>query len=271
MKVNHGKKINIIPIAIVLILFSIGNAWLSTLTVIPLQMGQALVKGKLYTGPIERVVDERGVVSVGVTAEQRNGDAVFIPAERLDEITYDLFWDIDQAVLMDAEGGSFWLTYEDLLIAYAILVVAFLAFRIAVFLVLLVLQGVTVIGNQTAAHIRKGVHFLIKPMRMLLFGYILVVFYQHRIFGYEEEAEAFSIFILIYGLYFLFVIIKRLLDIRRYWTVHSSEGDTRSLSVNPTGSEVAYSPMATMPTAKHDNDLIQRKKRTFKHQTSRYN
>ena len=271
MNVKRGKKINIFPIAIVLILLSIGSSWVSSVVTIPLQMGQALVKGELYAGPIERIVDERGVVSVGITAERTDGDIVFVPAERFDEITQEFFWDTDQAVFMNAEGATFWLTYEDLLLAYAILVLSFLAFRIASFLVLSVFQGLTVIENQTAIHIRKGIHFLIKPMRMLLFGYLLAVFYQYRIFGYEEEAEAFSIFILIYGLYFLFVIVKRLLGIRSYLALHAVNGKIRNSPVNSTASEVIHSPMSTMPTTKHENDLIQRQKRTFKHQTSRYN
>lgn len=91
MNQKRGKKINFLPIIIVLILLSAGSSWVLSIVSLPVQMGQALVTGELYTGRLERVVDERGSVAVGITAAGSDGNQVFIPAERLEDITNDFF------------------------------------------------------------------------------------------------------------------------------------------------------------------------------------
>lgn len=271
MNQKRGKKINFLPIIIVLILLSAGSSWVLSIASLPVQMGQALVTGELYTGRLERVVDERGSVAVGITAAGSDGNQVFIPAERLEDITNDFFSDVDQAVFLDAEGGTFWLTYEDLILAYIILVLAFLVCRMGLFLALFVLHAFAIIRSQTAATIRKGIHLLIKPLRMLMVGYILVVFYQYRIFGSEEEAESFSIFILIFALYFLYVISRRLIDIRSYWIVQTKKDRLMPPTTTGSSSEKAETPTVIEKQVFQDNELIKRQKTTFKHQTSRYN
>ncbi|WP_353102154.1 hypothetical protein [Myroides odoratus] len=271
MNQKRGKKINFLPIIIVLILLSAGSSWVLSIASLPVQMGHALVTGELYTGRLERVVDERGSVAVGITATGSDGNQVFIPAERLEDITHDFFSDVDQAVFLDAEGGTFWLTYEDLILAYIILVLVFLVCRMALFLTLFVLHAFAIITNQTAAATRKGIHLLIKPLRMLMVGYILVVFYQYRIFGSKEEAESFSIFILIFALYFLYVISRRLMDIRSSWIVQTKKDRLMPQAVTSSSSEKAETPTAMEKQVFQDNELIKRQKTTFKHQTSRYN
>jgi len=271
MNQKRGNKINFLPIIIVLILLSAGSSWVLSMASVPVQMGQALVTGELYTGRLERVVDERGSVAIGIVGTKLDGNQVFIPAERLEDITHDFFWDVDQAVFLDTEGGTFWLTYEDLILAYIILVLAFLVCRMGLFLGLFVLHAFAIIGNQTAAAIRKGIHLLIKPLRMLLVGYILVVFYQYRIFGSEEEAESFSIFILIFALYFLYVVIRRLVEVRNYWAMHTKKDHLMPQAATVSTVEREGIQTGMEKQVVQDNDLIKRQKTTFKHQTSRYN
>lgn len=272
MNTTRGKKINFVPIILVLILLSAGSSWISSIATIPLQMGRALVMGKVYTGPLEQIVDEQGRVHLGIVTTEMEGEAVFIPAERLDDITLDYFREVDQAVLVEeASGGTFWLTYEDLLLSYGMLVVVFFVVRIAVFLLLYLLYSFGLIESPTAAAIKKGMHLLIKPMRMLALGYILWTFYQFRIFGSEEEAESFSVFMLIYALYFLFVIGKRLWTIRRLGAIRTPKEESSYQSKAVVNAAYEMTRPETDQQVLHDNDLMKRKKITFKHQTSRYN
>lgn len=272
MNTTRGKKINFIPIILVLILLSAGSSWVSSIATIPLQMGRALVTGNLYTGPLERIVDEQGRVHLGIATTQREGEAVFIPAERLEDITLDYFREVDQAVLVDeTSGGTFWLTYEDLLLSYGILLVVFFIARMAVFLLLYLLYSFRIMENQTIATIKKGMHLVIKPMRMLALGYILWTFYQFRIFGSEEEAESFSVFMLIYALYFLFVIGKRLWAFRGVGAIRTPKEASSYQSREVVHAAYEMTRPETDQQLLHDNDLIKRKKITFKHQTSRYN
>ncbi|WP_410879519.1 hypothetical protein [Myroides sp. DW712] len=271
MNTSRGKKINFIPIILVLILLSAGSSWLSSIAIIPTQMGRALVASELYTGPLERITDEQGNVQLGIVTTGATGEAMLIPAERLDDITLEYFREVNQAVLVDeASGGTFWLTYEDLLLSYGILVVVFFVARIAVFLVLYLLHTFALIGNQTATAIKKSLHLLIKPMRMLALGYVLWTFYQFRIFGSEEEAELFSVFMLIYALYFLFVIGKRLWAIRHLGAFRSPIEESAYQTKKVVHSAYETTRPETDQQVLHDNDLIKRKKITFKHQTSRY-
>ncbi|MGS4344834.1 hypothetical protein ACKUSY_04340 [Myroides odoratus] len=271
MNTSRGKKINFISIILVLILLSAGSSWLSSITIIPAQMGRALVTGNLYTGPLERITDEQGNEELGIVITGATGETMSIPAERLDDITLEYFREVDQAVLMDeVSGGTFWLTYEDLLLSYGMLVVGFFIARVAVFLFLYLLYSFALIRNQTTAAIKKGMHFLIKPMRMLALGYILWTFYQYRIFGSEEEAESFSVFLLIYALYFLFVIVKRVLSLRRLVPNQISKEEFQSQAKEVIQSAYEMTRPETDHQVLHDNDLIKRKKITFKHQTSRY-
>lgn len=271
MYTTKGKKINFIPVILAIILLSAGSSWVSSIATIPLQMGQALLSGKLYTGPLERIVDEQGSVHLGIATTDME-EVVFIPAERLEDITLDYFRSVDQAVLVDeTSGGTFWLTYEDLLLSYGILVAVFFVARIAVFLFLYLLHAFALIGNQTTAAIKKGMHLVLKPMRMLALGYILWTFYQFRIFGSEKEVESFSVFMLIYVLYFLFVIGKRLWALRRLGAIRTPEEETSYQSRAMVNATDEMTRPETDQQVLHDNDLIKRQKITFKHQTSRHN
>jgi|GEM_PF-3986475 len=272
MNTTRGKKINFIPIILVFVLLSAGSSWLTSIATIPLQMGRALVMGELYAGPLERIVDEQGSVYLGIVTTSIEGEAVFIPAERLEDITLDYFREVDQAVLVDeASGGTFWLTYEDLLLSYGILIVVFFVTRIALFLLLYLLYSFRIMDNQTIATIKKGMHLLIKPLRMLALGYILWTFYQLHIFGSEAESESFSVFVLIYVLYFLFVIGKRLWTIRQVRAIRKPKEESSYQSKEVVNAAYEMTHPKTNHQVLHDNDLIKRKRVTFKHQTSRYN
>lgn len=269
MKTKKGKSTNIIQIFILLILLSYGGSWLLSMAQIPLEMTKALTTGTLYTGQLEYKVDEFGIASTGITYENTEGAQVFIPAERLSDLTLDFFGTLDQAVYLDEAGGTFWLTYEDLGIAFVVLLVAFFAFRLIFSLLLSVLNLLTVLRERETTNIKVTLSLLLKPIRMFLFGYILVVFYQHRIFSSSEELRGFTVAVMGYGFYLFVVVLLRLRKIQRYWNVNPAKEKSAIRYENTVPTAVDIATLVTDSTAKHDNDLIQREKRTFKHETSR--
>lgn len=269
MSQNQGKGINFFLIIIVLVFLSYGSSLLSSMARIPQDMTKALLTGEPYTGKLEQVVDPYGQIYWGITYTKEEGSQGVIVADRVSDLTLEYFSQVDQVVLMDETGGTFWLTYEDLAMAYAMLLVGFFVVRL---LVSLLLSLVVVVSTSTTQAVRKGkiaLGLLIKPLRLLTFGYILSVFYQNRIFAFEEEQTFFTTFLAIYGLYFLVVLLLRVQKARKYWRIQPEMPKNTTRYENTT---TVLDDRATVldTTTKHANDLIQREKRTFKHETSRY-
>ncbi|MGG5507368.1 MULTISPECIES: hypothetical protein [unclassified Myroides] len=269
MSRSKGKTASWLPFIFILVFMSYGSSQLLSLATIPLEMASALVMGEPYTGKLEQVRDEYEAVYTGIIYDKEDGTQGFIPAERLSDLTVDYFGATEQVVLLDEMGGTFWLTYEDLGIAYAILLVAFFALRLVLSLVLIFWSVLS--GKKVMQQGKIGIKLLLKPLRLLLFGCVLIIFYQNRIFAYEEEIDFFSLFLGIYALYFSIVVLLRVRSAKQYWTVHSTNETSNHPLVPPTATVADATSVFTTPTTKHENDLIQREKRTFKHQTSRYN
>lgn len=269
MSRSGGKTVSWLPFIFILVFMSYGSSQLLSLASIPLEMASALVTGEPHSGKLEYITDEYEEGYIGVIYDREDGTRGFIPAERLSDLTIDYFGATDQVVLLDETGGTFWLTYEDLGIAYVILLLTFFVLRLVLSLVLMLWSVLS--SKKVMQQGKMGIKLLLKPMRLLLFGYVLFVFYQNRIFAYEEEVEFFTIFLGIYSLYFLIVLLLRVRSAKKYWTVHPANETSTHPLVYPTVTVADSTSMFTMPTTKHENDLIQREKRTFKHKTSRYN
>lgn len=269
MSQNQGKGINFFLIIIVLVFLSYGSSLLSSMARIPQDMTKALLTGEPYTGKLEQVVDPYGQIHWGITYAKEEGSQGVIVADRVSDLTLDYFSQADQVVLMDKKGATFWLTYEDLGIAYAVLLVGFFVLRLVISLLLSLL---VVVSKTNIKAVRKGkiaLGLLLKPVRLVVFGYILTVFYQDRIFAYEEEQSFFTAFLAIYGFYFLVVVLLRVQRARKYWRTQP-EIQRHTNRYENTAAIVDDRATVLDTTTKHDNDLIQREKRTFKHETSRY-
>lgn len=269
MSQNQGKGINFFLIIIVLVFLSYGSSLLSSMARIPQDMTKALLTGAPYTGKLEQVVDPYGQINWGITYAKEEGSQGVIVANRVGDLTLDYFSQVDQVVLMDETGGTFWLTYEDLGIAYAILLVGFFVLRLLISLLLSLVVVVSTSNSQAIRNAKIALGLLLKPIRLLAFGYVLAVFYQNRIFASEDEQTFFTAFLAVYGLYFLIVLLLRVQKARKYWMVQPEMPRTSNRYENTTP---VLDDRATVldTTTKHDNDLIQREKRTFKHETSRY-
>ena len=269
MSKNQGKGINFFLIVIVLVFLSYGSSLLSSIGRIPLQMATALLNGEPYTGKFEQLRDPYGQNHWGITFEKEDGSPWGIVADRVSDLTMDYFSQGDQVVLMDETGATFWITYEDLGIAYAILLVGFFVLRL---LISLLLSFLVLVSNTTIKAVRNSkiaLRLLLKPLRLLTFGYVLAVFYQYRIFAYEEEQTFFIAFLAVYGLYSLIVVLSRIQKARKYWG-NQPEMPRNTTQYENTTTVLDNSVTIVDTASKHDNDLIQREKRTFKHETSRY-
>ncbi|MEC4112937.1 hypothetical protein VSO92_02280 [Myroides pelagicus] len=267
-----SKKVNPAFIVFAVVAFSMMSSIFESFGMVPFDMTKAMLNGNLYTNILSEERDEYGNLNKGIVVIDADGNEFFLPAYRIGDLTEKGFEGTEVSVFLDDKGNTFWLTYEDLGIVFVSLLLTFFLMRYIFLLALFILSKVNVFDDVVYMRLQSCVKLFLRPLRMMFFIFILLMFYQYRVFSDEEEKDVFTKVMYGYMILTFGILVFRVTKLRKL----TLEGQGASDSTHVTSKNKATGDRDVVVSVSEkgngiNNDLIKREKVKYKHATSRYN